>query len=98
MKLEVAFFLDEMVQQRAEQGRCANGSLRIGNCRRNGSELQESPGCCRKLIQRLRFQFRAFGQVPYFHETGSIGFGGNPLFPEPMNAVYGGCLRNGAWV
>src|ERR1043166_1040250 len=43
----------------------------------------ERPG---QTVKRLRFEGRAFREVPQGHEMGSFGLSGQPLFAQPMDA------------
>ena len=85
--LEIGFLLNEIVQERAEQGGQGIGDQRfvIGVAWRRPVPVGRAQGDS-PFVEELFLQGGALREVPDFHEMGGIGFGGEAFFAEPMDS------------
>ena len=68
---EIGFCVDQIFEQREQEGAGCIAGL---------------PGSAGKLFEGLGFEPGAFGLLPNAHEDSGVGFGGEAVFAEPVNA------------
>ena len=87
---QIAFLLDEVVQERAEergQGIGDEGFV-IGVAWGRPIPVRRGEGDG-PFVEELFFEGGALGELPNFHEMGGVGFGRESFFAEPVEAEEG---------